>query len=217
METKTRILLSVLAGEMSVAEAARKEKVSEQSIGSGRLSSSKQASPVLAAGKSGPSARKGAEACCVARAAPGRCDRDGEQISRAGHRKFWALVGRNGHLISPSTVLRIMADEGLLLRPVYQKQRTGAGQTTQGHVRRATHRAEPGLAVRLLRVRDDRWWDLAGRRGCGLLLDVRVRLALVTDCESAPRDLWDRTRPPGGRSDARRRQAHRSPDRSHHR
>ena len=32
-EKKTRIVLSVLAGELSVAEAVRKEKVSEQSIG----------------------------------------------------------------------------------------------------------------------------------------------------------------------------------------
>jgi transposase len=32
-ERKTRIVLSVLAGEMSIAEAARREKVSEQSIG----------------------------------------------------------------------------------------------------------------------------------------------------------------------------------------
>ncbi|MDK8769147.1 hypothetical protein QP932_11690 [Corynebacterium freneyi] len=32
-EKKTRIVLSVLAGEMSIAEAARKEKVSGQSIG----------------------------------------------------------------------------------------------------------------------------------------------------------------------------------------
>lgn len=31
VEKKTRIVLSVLAGEMSIAEAARKEKVSEQS------------------------------------------------------------------------------------------------------------------------------------------------------------------------------------------
>ncbi len=33
VEKKTRIVLSVLAGEMSIAEAARKEQVSEQSIG----------------------------------------------------------------------------------------------------------------------------------------------------------------------------------------
>ncbi|WP_420174913.1 IS3 family transposase [Luteococcus sp. OSA5] len=32
-----------------------------------------------------------------------------------GHRKIWAMVRHDGHLVSPSTVLRIMADEGLLL------------------------------------------------------------------------------------------------------
>ena len=32
-EKKTRIVMSVLAGEMTIAEAARKEKISEQSIG----------------------------------------------------------------------------------------------------------------------------------------------------------------------------------------
>jgi len=32
-EEKTRIVLAVLAGELSIAEAARKEKMSEQSIG----------------------------------------------------------------------------------------------------------------------------------------------------------------------------------------
>ena len=33
VEKKTRVVLSVLAGEMRIAEAARREKVSEQSIG----------------------------------------------------------------------------------------------------------------------------------------------------------------------------------------
>ena len=32
-EKKTRIVLAILAGEMSIADAARREKVSEQSIG----------------------------------------------------------------------------------------------------------------------------------------------------------------------------------------
>ncbi|MEL4506394.1 IS3 family transposase [Luteococcus sp. H91] len=40
-----------------------------------------------------------------------------------GHRKIWAMVRHDGHLVSPSTVLRIMADEDLLLRSDYQKQR----------------------------------------------------------------------------------------------
>jgi len=38
-EKKARIVLSVIAGELSVAEAARREKVSEQSIGFGRPTS----------------------------------------------------------------------------------------------------------------------------------------------------------------------------------
>ena len=38
-----------------------------------------------------------------------------------GHRKIWAMVRHDGHRLSPSTVLRIMADEGLLLHADYQK------------------------------------------------------------------------------------------------
>ncbi|WP_281491853.1 IS3 family transposase [Buchananella hordeovulneris] len=40
-----------------------------------------------------------------------------------GHRKIWAMVRHDGHRVSPSTVLRIMAYEGLLLRADYHKQR----------------------------------------------------------------------------------------------
>lgn len=40
-----------------------------------------------------------------------------------GHRKIWAMVRFDRHLVSPSTVLRIMADEGLRLHADYQKQR----------------------------------------------------------------------------------------------
>ena len=41
VEKKSRIVLSVLAGEMTIAEAARREKVSEQSIGRWKPSSSR--------------------------------------------------------------------------------------------------------------------------------------------------------------------------------
>ncbi|MGN6686443.1 MAG: transposase [Actinomycetales bacterium] len=44
-EKKTRIVMSVLAGEMTIAEAARKEKISEQSIGRWKADSSKPARP----------------------------------------------------------------------------------------------------------------------------------------------------------------------------
>ena len=58
VEKKTRIVLSVLAGEMSVAEAARREKVSEQSIGRWKADFLQAGKTALAAGKSGPSSRE---------------------------------------------------------------------------------------------------------------------------------------------------------------
>ena len=58
MEKKTRIVLSVLSGEVSIAEAARREKVSEQSIGRWKLEFLEGGKTALAAGKSGPSTRE---------------------------------------------------------------------------------------------------------------------------------------------------------------
>ena len=57
-ETKTRIVLSVLAGEVSIAEAARKEKVSEQSIGRWKAEFLEAGKAALASGRSGPSSRE---------------------------------------------------------------------------------------------------------------------------------------------------------------
>ena len=57
-EKKTRIVLSVLAGEMSIAEAARKEKVSEQSIGRWKAVFLEAGKTALVAGRSGPSSRE---------------------------------------------------------------------------------------------------------------------------------------------------------------
>lgn len=55
---KIRIVLGVLAGEVSMAEAARKEKVSEQSIGRWRADFLKAGKTVLATGRPGPSTRE---------------------------------------------------------------------------------------------------------------------------------------------------------------
>jgi transposase len=52
-EEKVRIVLSILAGEITVAEAARRAKVSKQSVGN--LVAGKSG---LVAGKSGPSTRE---------------------------------------------------------------------------------------------------------------------------------------------------------------
>ncbi|SMC43750.1 helix-turn-helix domain-containing protein [Janibacter indicus] len=57
-ERKTRIVLSVLAGEMSIAEAARREKVSEQSIGRWKADFLEAGKTALAVGRSGPSTRE---------------------------------------------------------------------------------------------------------------------------------------------------------------
>ena len=58
VEKKTRIVLSILAGEMTVAEAARREKVSEQSIGRWKADFLEAGKTALAAGRSGPSTRE---------------------------------------------------------------------------------------------------------------------------------------------------------------
>ncbi len=58
VETKTRVVLAVLSGEVSVAEAARKEKVSEQSIHRWRTEFVEAGKTALAAGKTGPSTRE---------------------------------------------------------------------------------------------------------------------------------------------------------------
>lgn len=57
-ERKTRIVLSVLAGELSIAEAARRERVSEQSIGRWKADFLEAGKAALAAGRSGPSTRE---------------------------------------------------------------------------------------------------------------------------------------------------------------
>ncbi len=57
-EEKTRIVLSILAGEVSVAEAARRAKVSEQSVGNWKRQFLEAGKTGLAAGKSGPSTRE---------------------------------------------------------------------------------------------------------------------------------------------------------------
>jgi transposase len=57
-EKKTRIVLAILAGEMWIAEAARKERVSEQSIGRWKAEFIEAGKTALVAGRSGPSSRE---------------------------------------------------------------------------------------------------------------------------------------------------------------
>jgi transposase len=57
-EKKTRIVLAILAGEMSIAETARKERLSEQSIGRWKAEFIEAGKTALVAGRSGPSSRE---------------------------------------------------------------------------------------------------------------------------------------------------------------
>ena len=58
VEKKTRIVLSVLAGEVTIAEAARREEISEQSIGRWKADFLEAGKTALSAGRSGPSTRE---------------------------------------------------------------------------------------------------------------------------------------------------------------
>lgn len=57
-EKKSRVVMSVIAGEMTITEAARREKVSEQSIGRWKAEFLEAGKAALAAGRQGPSSRE---------------------------------------------------------------------------------------------------------------------------------------------------------------
>jgi len=40
-----------------------------------------------------------------------------------GHRKIWAMVRQDGHVVSEATILRLLRDEGLILPANYQRER----------------------------------------------------------------------------------------------
>jgi len=58
VEKKLRIVMSVLAGEVTIVQAARKEKVSEQSISRWKAEFLEAGKTALAAGRTGPSTRE---------------------------------------------------------------------------------------------------------------------------------------------------------------
>ncbi|MBK8469255.1 MAG: helix-turn-helix domain-containing protein [Candidatus Phosphoribacter sp.] len=57
-EKKSRIVLRVIAGEMTITAAARRENVSEQSIGRWKADFLEAGKTALAVGKCGPSTRE---------------------------------------------------------------------------------------------------------------------------------------------------------------
>lgn len=55
-----------------------------------------------------------------------------------GHRKIWAMVRHDGHVVSEATVLRLLRDEGLILPAEYQRERRQLAQR-----RKAAFASEP--------------------------------------------------------------------------
>lgn len=57
-EKKIRIVMSILAGEITIAEASRREKISETSIGRWKTEFLEAGKAALVAGRTGPSTRE---------------------------------------------------------------------------------------------------------------------------------------------------------------
>lgn len=55
-----------------------------------------------------------------------------------GHRKVWAMVRHEGHVVSEATILRLLRDEGLILPAHYQRERRKLAER-----RKAAFAAEP--------------------------------------------------------------------------
>ena len=70
-EKMTRIVLGVIAGEMSVAGAARREEIGEESIGRWKADFLEAGKTAPVAGKSGPSTREEQAEAEVAELTPG--------------------------------------------------------------------------------------------------------------------------------------------------
>jgi transposase len=58
VEKKTHVVLSMITGEMTIAEAARREQISEQSLGRWKADFLQPGKTALVAGRSGPSTRE---------------------------------------------------------------------------------------------------------------------------------------------------------------
>ena len=120
-----------------------------------------------------------------------------------GHRKVWAMVRHDRHVVSQATVLRLLRDEGLLLPAAYQRERRQLAQRRKAAF--ATDPTGPNQVWQLdfLRVRDHQRWHLAPGRMPGLLVEVRAPLPPVPDGEQARRRRCRRARPGRLRSPVR--------------
>ncbi|WP_254668831.1 IS3 family transposase [Brevibacterium sp. CS2] len=112
-----------------------------------------------------------------------------------GHRKIWAMVRHDGHVVSEATVLRILRDEGLILPAQYQRERRKLAER-----RKAAFATEPTGPNQVWQLDFSEFetttgGDLAAGRVPGLLVQVRAPLPRFAHREPARRDRRDRVGP----------------------
>ena len=129
------------------------------------------------------------------------------------HRKVWAMVRHDGYRLSQSTVARLLDEEGLLLKADYQRERRELAKA-----RKAAFTAPPTGPNQVWQLDFSEYetahggtWRVAAV--IDLLVQIRVRLAPVTDREPARRDSGRRARPHRSATSPRQRPAAGAPDR----
>lgn len=88
-----------------------------------------------------------------------------------GHRKIWAMVRHDGHVVSEATVLARLRDRGLILPDQYQRERRKLAER-----RKAAFAKDPpvrtSLAAGLSGVRNHHRWHLEVGGMPGLLVQI---------------------------------------------
>ena len=234
-EPKARIVMGVLAGETTMAQDARSEKVSEQSIDRWKADFLEAGKTASATGRSGPSTReqqgdpgrgghvdrealpddRHAERTwrrwqARARAGgqpkgpwptPARGEAWGLALTHAtkhsawGHRKIWAMVRHEGHVVSEATVLRTLRDEGLILPAHYQRERRKLAELGKAAFAKEPTGPNEGWQLDFSEFETTTGGTMADMAAGGLselLVQVRASLPRVRDGEPVRRD---RTRP----------------------
>ncbi|WP_293785320.1 IS3 family transposase [uncultured Aeromicrobium sp.] len=84
----------------------------------------------------GPRSRWRASAAVAFAAGPDAAaalvDKDAAKHPVWGHRKIWAMVRHDGHVVSEATVLRRLRDQGLILPDQYQRERRKLAERRKG-------------------------------------------------------------------------------------
>ena len=120
-----------------------------------------------------------------------------------GHRKIWAMVRHEGHVVSEATVLRILRDQGLILPAHYQRERRQLAQRRKAAFATQPTGANQVWQLDFSELSDHHRRHLAAGRLPRLLEQVRASLPHLTDREPARRDRRDRTRVGRLRGDVR--------------